>query len=77
MIALGNALHLNITRNSFESRLHHTHGSIRDRFGNDTLYEFVKKRFQRDIELYEWSKKHSIVVCDDSLRHKFHNTSER
>ncbi|KAL7490380.1 hypothetical protein ACHAWT_005486 [Skeletonema menzelii] len=66
MVALGYALNLTITTSSFEGRLHKQHTpSLRDRFGNDTLYEHVKRRFRRDIELYEWSKKRSIVVCDN------------
>ena len=63
VVAMGNALHLNFTETGFESHLHKKHQSARERFGNDTLYEYVQTRFQRDIELYEWSKKRSIVVC--------------
>ncbi|KAL7527003.1 hypothetical protein ACHAWF_001995 [Thalassiosira exigua] len=63
MVALGNALNLNITNYGFESRLKGRHGPIRTRFGNDTLYDHVRRRFRRDIELYEWSKERSIVVC--------------
>lgn len=63
-MALGDALNLTITKEGFESRLHHEHPPTRDRLGNDTLYEYVKRRFRRDIELYEWSKERSIVVCD-------------
>ncbi len=65
MVAMGDALNLTITKESFESGLHGKHASPRDRLGNDTLYEYVKRRFRRDIELYEWSKERSIVVCDD------------
>ncbi len=66
MVALGNALNLTITSSGFENKLFHKqHASLRDRFGNDTLYEYVKRRFWRDIELYEWSKERSIVVCDN------------
>jgi len=64
MVALGNALNLTITSSGFESRQHKQRDPLRDRFGNDTLYEYVKRRFRRDIELYEWSKKRSIVVCN-------------
>jgi len=65
--AFGSALHLNFTKDGFESRLHHWHAnlSVRDRFGNDTLYEYVQTRFRRDIELYEWSKNRSIVLCNN------------
>ena len=68
MVALGIALNLNITTSSFESRSQHKlHAlSLRERFGNDTLYDYVKRRFRRDIELYEWSKVRSIVVCDNN-----------
>lgn len=65
MVALGDALNLTITKEGFESSLHREHAPTRDRLGNDTLYEYVKRRFRRDIELYEWSKERSIVVCDD------------
>lgn len=68
MVGLGKVLNLKITKSGFESRPHHKHTSLRHRFGNDTLYEYVKTRFRRDIELYEWSKKHSIVVCNDTRR---------
>jgi len=67
MVALGDALNLNITREAFEGRLHHHKAQsvllLRERFGNDTLYEYVRHRFRRDIELYEWSKTRSIVKC--------------
>jgi len=63
MVALGAALHLNITYEAFESRFHHQHTSVRERMNNDTLYNFVWHRFRRDIELYEWSKSQSIVKC--------------
>ena len=64
MVALGNALNLTVTSSGFESVFHKKRDPLRDRFGNDTLYEYVKRRFRRDIELYEWSKKRSIVVCN-------------
>ena len=64
MVALGNVLNLTITSSGFESSQHNKRDPLRDRFGNDTLYEYVKRRFRRDIELYEWSKKRSIVVCN-------------
>jgi len=65
MVVLGDTLNLTITKEGFEGRLHNVHPPMRDRFGNDTLYEYVKKRFRREIELYEWSKERSIVVCND------------
>lgn len=65
MAAMGDALNLTITKESFESGFHHEHAPTRDRLGNDTLYEYVKRRFRRDIELYEWSKERSIVRCDN------------
>jgi len=68
MVALGYALKLNITSKGFEGNsvggTHGKHPPLKIRFGNDTLYDYVKKRFRRDIELYEWSKERSIVVCD-------------
>ena len=65
MVALGDALNLTITKEGFENGLHKVRQPTRDRFGNDTLYEYVKRRFWQDIELYEWSKERSIVVCND------------
>lgn len=39
--------------------------SVRERFANETLYEFVKHRFRHDIAaLYEWSKTQSIIQCN-------------
>ena len=64
MAALGKELHLNITEVAFENpRQHKKHPSVRVRLNNDTLYEFLRLRFRRDIELYEWSKTQSIVQC--------------
>lgn len=69
MVALGHKLHLNITADDFETKLHHKHPvTIRERLKNDTLYDFLQHRFRRDIELYEWSKKRSIVQCDKIVR---------
>ena len=68
LIALGGVLKLNITQETFRqsNRLHHNHPvSIRERLQNDTLYDFLKQRFRRDIELYEWSKTRSIVQCSN------------
>ena len=41
----------------------HEHKSARERIGNDTLWEFLKNKFRRDIALYEWSKNRSVVRC--------------
>lgn len=67
MVALGDKLHLNIT---VDNMVHHNKHpvTIRERLKNDTLYEFLQHRFRRDIELYEWSKKRSIVQCDKTDR---------
>jgi len=70
VIALNDALHLNITENmsSKTSRFHHHHTlSTRERIGNDTLYDFLQDRFRRDIELYEWSKTISILKCRELI----------
>ena len=68
MVALGEALKLNITETDFEhSGLHKKHPpTVRERLKNDTLYEFLQHRFRRDIELYQWSKAKSIVQCDQN-----------
>ena len=42
------------------------HKTARERLGNDTLYEFLRKKNTNDIALYEWSKKKSLVVCDSA-----------
>ena len=64
MVALGKALKLNISLPTSKNRLHHIHPtSIPERLKNDTLFEFLRYRFRRDIELYEWSKTKSIVKC--------------
>ena len=63
MVALGKKLQLNVTASGFEGTHRRHDKSIRDRFGNDTLYDYVRTRFQRDVELYEWGKRRSIVVC--------------
>eukprot|EP00804_Cyclotella_cryptica_P005830 CCRYP_000129-RA/>CCRYP_000129-RA protein AED:0.04 eAED:0.02 QI:0/1/0.33/1/1/1/3/15/851 len=64
MEAMSAQLHLGITRDSFESRLHHGHNSAQERINNDTLYEFLLEKFHYDIALYEWSKNMSIVRCN-------------
>ncbi len=63
MEALGAQLALDITRDSFESHLHHEHKSARERINNETLYEYLLEKFRYDIALYEWSKKLSVVKC--------------
>ena len=40
--------------------------SARERIGNDTLYEYLLERNKYDIELYEWSKQKSLVVCGNN-----------
>ena len=68
MIAVGKQLHLNITEEAFSSRKHHSHPlSLRERLGNDTLYDYLNHKFRRDIELYEYSKGLSIVQCDQNI----------
>ena len=65
MEAMGAQLHLDITRDSFESKLHREHTSARERIHNDTLYEFLLEKFRYDILLYEWGKNISLVDCSD------------
>lgn len=62
---MGAQLHLAITSDAFESHLHHEHKSAKERINNNTLYEFLQKKFRYDIALYEWSKNMSIVKCSD------------
>lgn len=67
LAAMATTLHLpleNDTNAARRQNLHHKHTiSSRERIANDTLYEFVRHRFRRDIELYEWSKTRSVVQC--------------
>ena len=39
------------------------HEPARDRIHNDSIYEYLRAKNQFDIELYEWSKQKSLVVC--------------
>lgn len=55
--------HVLNTHNKRNLSLHHVHKSARERIVNDTLWEFLNHRFRHDIELYEWSKRYSIVQC--------------
>eukprot|EP00547_Thalassionema_nitzschioides_P017004 CAMPEP_0194250828 /NCGR_PEP_ID=MMETSP0158-20130606/24020_1 /TAXON_ID=33649 /ORGANISM="Thalassionema nitzschioides, Strain L26-B" /LENGTH=109 /DNA_ID=CAMNT_0038987763 /DNA_START=720 /DNA_END=1045 /DNA_ORIENTATION=+ len=64
MIHTGRELNLELDRNIL-GNTHHRHDSIRERFANDTLYEYVKHRFRYDIALYEWAKTQSIIQCNN------------
>jgi hypothetical protein len=47
-----------------KERLHHKHPSVRDRLPNEEIYNFIERRMQRDIELYNFSKTLRLVDCD-------------
>ena len=38
----------------------------RDRFHNDTLYEYMLEKNTMDLRLYEWSKNLSLVQCNNT-----------
>jgi len=67
MAKLGDILGWDMTRLFYrfrsKQRILQTRPSARERIANDTLYDFLVERNKHDIELYEWSKKQSLVVC--------------
>eukprot|EP00550_Attheya_septentrionalis_P011401 CAMPEP_0198306294 /NCGR_PEP_ID=MMETSP1449-20131203/58343_1 /TAXON_ID=420275 /ORGANISM="Attheya septentrionalis, Strain CCMP2084" /LENGTH=132 /DNA_ID=CAMNT_0044008845 /DNA_START=1051 /DNA_END=1449 /DNA_ORIENTATION=+ len=44
------------------------HSTARERIGNDTLYNFLVERNRQDIDLYEWSKKISLIDCSEVIQ---------
>ena len=60
---VGEALHLDLAPEDVGQKRHHPNEDVRGRFHNDTLYEFLRDRFRRDIELYEWAQARSVVQC--------------
>jgi hypothetical protein len=65
LIALGQKLNISVdlSQDIRHLKQHRIHMTARERLANDTLYEFVRRKFRRDIELYEWAKSQSIVDC--------------
>jgi hypothetical protein len=65
IVAMSNLLHLNLTVEDTLNREHMimVHPPVRDRLGNDTLYEYLLAKFKLDIELYEYAKSKSILDC--------------
>ena len=63
MGALADRLNISVDLSKDERKKPKKHESARTRMANDTLYDYVKKKFRRDIELYEWSKTQSLVDC--------------
>jgi hypothetical protein len=63
--ALSDLLHLNLSVADAgkKSRVHTTHPPVRERIGNETLYEYLQEKFKLDIELYEYAKSKSILDC--------------
>lgn len=54
----------NAERNPKNARLlHTTHPPVRERLGNDTLYEYLQEKFKLDIELYKYAQSKSILDC--------------
>ncbi|KAG7351172.1 hypothetical protein IV203_010532 [Nitzschia inconspicua] len=67
--ALFDLLHLNTTEAlQKKAKSVHVHKSVRERIGNDTLYEYLEHHFRRDIELYEYVKSKSILDCSTLKR---------
>lgn len=60
--SIASELNLDLDRKVL-ARRNPRHKTVRERFGNDTLYEYVRHRFRHDIALYEWAKTQSIVKC--------------
>jgi len=48
-----------------EMRPHNSHPSAAERLGNATLHEWLIRRNQRDIELYEWAKERAVLKCSE------------
>jgi hypothetical protein len=44
-------------------RLSPSHPPVRERLGNDTLYEYLQEKFNLDIELYKYAQAKSILDC--------------
>jgi hypothetical protein len=61
---LSSILNLTYVRNMINAHPHRP--SPRERMNNDTLYSYIVKRNAKAIELYEWAKKHSLVICNPS-----------
>lgn len=59
MQALSDRLGLSYERDTVK----HTHPPARERIGYDQVYDYLVRRNRRDIELYEWSKRLSLVNC--------------
>jgi hypothetical protein len=41
------------------------HKSYRERIGYDDVYQFLMKRNKLDVELYQWAKQISLVICNN------------
>jgi cytoskeletal protein RodZ len=54
---------LNITLQPSRNSGGHAHASARERIGHDDVYEYLVKKNQLDIELFEWSKQFALVNC--------------
>lgn len=61
--ALSSTLNLKYDPESFATI---TQKSARERINNDTVYEYLRNRNAKDIELYEWAKNRSLVVCNST-----------
>lgn len=54
---------INITLEPSRKSGGRAHASARERIGHDDVYEYLVKKNQLDIELYEWSKQFALVNC--------------
>ena len=52
------------TPGAIGGRNHHNR-TIRDRIPFEDIYEYLRKRNEKDIELYQWAKRQSLVQCLD------------
>ena len=53
------------TPGAIGGRNHHHQRTIRDRIPFEDIYEYLLKRNEKDIELYQWAKRQSLVQCLD------------
>lgn len=64
MVKLGEMLNINVTELGKASRGYkHEHKPSKDRIPYPEVYNYLKKKNHLDIELYEWSKRLSLVNC--------------
>lgn len=68
MEAVGRLLRLELPSekdNFRQNRKKHSHPPSRERIGHDDIYEYLRKKNEWDIALYEYSKTISLLRCED------------